>query len=308
MAVRLLMRLGWVRLASQMLSLSLWLIFSLVALQQGGINAPVIRNYIIVILIAGLLSGWRSAIGFSGLCLLSVLLMHMAQVLGLLPSPMPLVPSAVLMSLVITITLAGILVSLATRGTDDALRKSQESLLVAQEVAHLGSFERDFRTGEGRWSNEIYRMLGVSPEECEPTYENFLKYVHPDDVKYLEDAATEGVSKASTQGFDYRIIRPSGEVRTLYTQGETFADESGTPIRLVGTLLDITERKAIEEALRESEKTTKALVNAHTGVSILLDPDSEPCSFPAILNSSKRRASGLAREYLFSKSPSELLT
>ncbi len=61
--IRFLMRRGWVWLASQILSLSLWLVFSLVTLGQGGINSPLIRNYIIVIVVAGLLSGWRSAIG-----------------------------------------------------------------------------------------------------------------------------------------------------------------------------------------------------------------------------------------------------
>jgi len=121
------MRLGRVWAAAHILSLSLWLVFSLVALGQSGTNSPVIRNYIIVIIVAGLLSGWRSAILFSGLCLLSVLLIYMAQVLWLWPPQIPRVRSANegLIGLLISITLAGILVSLATHGMEQAFRRAR---------------------------------------------------------------------------------------------------------------------------------------------------------------------------------------
>ena len=55
--------------------------------------------------------------------------------------------------------------------------------MAAQEVAHFGSFERNLETGEGWWSDEVYRILGISPGKDEPTFKNFLKYVHPEDLE-----------------------------------------------------------------------------------------------------------------------------
>ena len=137
---------------------------------------------------------------------------------------------------------------------EDALRAHQDSLVVAQKVAHFGSFERDFMTHQNWWSDEYYRILGVSRQECEASYDNFLKYIHPEDVGKLDELNAEALSGAGTFQLEYRIIRPSGEVRTLYGQVKTFADESGTPIRMVGTLLDLTERKQLEEQLLQAQK------------------------------------------------------
>ena len=94
----------------------------------------------------------------------------------------------------------------------------------------------------------------MSHQECEASYDNFLKYIHPEDVGKLDELNAEALSGAGTFQLEYRIIRPSGEVRTLYGQVKTFADESGTPIRMVGTLLDLTERKQLEEQLLQAQK------------------------------------------------------
>ncbi len=136
----------------------------------------------------------------------------------------------------------------------EALRKSEESLLLAQEVAHFGSFERNLKTNKGWWSDEMYRILGVSRQECEPTFENIMSYVHPEDLEPLKAASAEAIVKTGTYRSDYRIIRPSGECRTLYCQVKIFVDESGTPIRTIGTLLDITELKKLEQQLLQSQK------------------------------------------------------
>jgi len=137
---------------------------------------------------------------------------------------------------------------------EEALRKIQESLLLTQEIAHFGSFERDLKTNKGWWSNEMYRILGISRQEWESTFENFISCVHPEDVEHLKAANAEQTVKGGIYRYDYRIIRPSGECRTLYAQVKIFVDESGTPIRKVGTVLDITERKQLEKQLLQAQK------------------------------------------------------
>ena len=129
----------------------------------------------------------------------------------------------------------------------EALAKSREALLAAQEIAHFGSVEHDFRTGKSRWSDEFHKIMGVSRQECEPTLENYLQYVHPEDVEPLKKAIASAVSQEGTARHEYRIIRPSGEVRTIYNQTRTFFDEVGNPLRQIGTSLDITEFNAATE-------------------------------------------------------------
>jgi PAS domain-containing protein len=91
----------------------------------------------------------------------------------------------------------------------EALRRSEERLLAAQEVAHFGSFERNLQTGAGWWSDEVYRILGLSRQECEPTFDHYLSCVHPEDLEYVKARAFEGNQKADINRSECRIIRPS---------------------------------------------------------------------------------------------------
>jgi PAS domain S-box-containing protein len=141
----------------------------------------------------------------------------------------------------------------------EALRRSEERLLAAQEVAHFGSFERNLQTGAGWWSDEVYRILGLSRQECEPTFDHYLSCVHPEDLERVKARAFEGNQKADINRSECRIIRPSGEIRTVYNQVKTFKDESGTPIRTVGTILDITERKQAEREIQQGHTQLLAL-------------------------------------------------
>ena len=141
----------------------------------------------------------------------------------------------------------------------EALRRSEERLLAAQEVAHFGSFERNLQTGAGWWSDEIYRILGVSRQECEPTFDHYLSCIHPEDLERVKAATSRASEMAGTHRQDYRIIRPSGEIRTVYNQVRIFHDESGTPIRWVGTILDITERKQAEREIQQGHTQLLAL-------------------------------------------------
>ncbi len=129
---------------------------------------------------------------------------------------------------------------------EEALRASAASLAEAQRIAHLGDWDLDLTTRELRWSDEIYRIVGVAPGAFAPTPEHLLGVVHPDDRAGLAAALTAGRPYRR----DYRIRRPNGAERTLHTRAEVVRDAGGRAVRLRGTLQDITERVRAEEALR----------------------------------------------------------
>jgi PAS domain S-box-containing protein len=139
-----------------------------------------------------------------------------------------------------------------TEETLAALRNSEAMLKRAQRLAHVGSTLRNLRSGEGEWSDEAYRIFGVTRENWIPTTENFLAMIHPEDRAKV--AATLDLSGQAVAPIECRIIRPDGSIRVLYRDNEIIRDEAGDPLYLAGTIQDITERKNTEEQLRQSQK------------------------------------------------------
>jgi len=136
------------------------------------------------------------------------------------------------------------------RRAEEALRKSQAGLAEAQRMAHLGNWEWDPRTGELYWSDETFRIYGYEPQSFVPTFEKLLEVVHPDDRKMLGRALEGALEEDRPYDFEHRIVKPNGEVRVVHRQAEVVRDESGEPMRMVGTVHDVTERKALEEQLQ----------------------------------------------------------
>jgi PAS domain S-box-containing protein len=138
---------------------------------------------------------------------------------------------------------------------EEALRRSETGLKKSQEIAHLGSWELDLVNNRLSWSDEVYRIFGLQPQEFGANYEAFLEAVHPDD-RAAVDAAYSGSIREGRDTFEieHRVVRKSnGEVRFVQEKCEHFRDDSGRITRSVGIVHDITERKHAEEALRESK-------------------------------------------------------
>jgi len=140
------------------------------------------------------------------------------------------------------------------------LEHSEARLLNAQRVARMGSWEWNIATDDLYWSDEIYRIFGLSPQEFGATYEAFLASVHPDDREFVQQRVDAAVHDNAEYHIDHRIKLPSGEVRHVHEQGEFTRDANGAPVRMVGTVTDITERKRAEEAHRLDEARLEALV------------------------------------------------
>lgn len=129
---------------------------------------------------------------------------------------------------------------------EEELRRSYERLTAAQRIGKIGTKETDLQTGTSFWSEETYRILGLEPGAIEPTAESFKSFVHPEDIA-LYDALSSDMRSRSDE---YRIVRPDGEVRWVHRQADVIRDEEGQPLRLLATMQDITERRRLEDELR----------------------------------------------------------
>jgi PAS domain S-box-containing protein len=143
---------------------------------------------------------------------------------------------------------------------EEALQRTHNTLVEAQKIAHLGSFEYGAVTQTTVWSEEEYRIYGLDPAGPSPTYDEMLNTcVHPDDAALLHESFTKAMQSCSVYELDHRIVRPDGSVRWVYDLAYPYLDEQGKLLRYVGTTLDITSRKQSEAALLASEARLQAV-------------------------------------------------
>ncbi len=128
------------------------------------------------------------------------------------------------------------------------LQKSEESLKKAQEVANMGSWEFDLNSNKTYWSDELYRIYGVNPQDCKPSHELFLSMVHMDDKKKIEEFFYQDRTDNKVYEIEFRLVKPDGEERIIYNQFVIDFDDAGKPARMTGINMDITERKRAEES------------------------------------------------------------
>lgn len=147
---------------------------------------------------------------------------------------------------------------------EDELREKETSLAEAQRIARMGNWEWNIRTNVIKWSDEIYRIFGLAPWDFNGTVEAFLSHVHPDDKDFVKQAIDDAVYKREPYSIDHSILLPNGQERIVHEQGEVEYDDKGKPVRMVGTINDITERKIMEGELRKHRDNLEELVKERT--------------------------------------------
>jgi len=158
---------------------------------------------------------------------------------------------------------------------EEALRENEQRLKRSQEIARLGSWELDLVNNRLTWSDEVYRIFGLLPQEFGATYEAFLEAVHPNDRAAVDAAYSGSVREGrDTYEIEHRVVKKStGEIRIVLEKCEHIRDASGRIIRSIGMVHDITERKRAEEALRESEERYRILFETSPDAIALVDLD-----------------------------------
>ena len=149
---------------------------------------------------------------------------------------------------------------------EEALRESKDNLDKAQKVAHVGNWSRDLKTGQSKWSDEMYRTLGLTPGIPEhPTHEYFLSRVHPDDRDHIESMIKKAVEERGSFEYEFRTVPINGSERIIHSRGEVECDDAGVPVRRFGINQDITETRKLQAQVQEVQKT-EAIVTLAGGI------------------------------------------
>ena len=138
---------------------------------------------------------------------------------------------------------------------EQSLEQHRALLEKAQEVAHIGSWVSEL-DGSDRlsWSKETRRILGVPTGESASRSNALSEFVHPDDRDAVRRTSQAAATFQQPYDIEHRIVRPDGTIRWVHTKADVVLDADGRSIRMVGTIQDITERRALEEQLRQSQK------------------------------------------------------
>ena len=136
---------------------------------------------------------------------------------------------------------------------EQSLKKAQDRLEEAQRAAHLGNWAWDAVKDEITGSEEFYRLFDVAPEVV-VKFSQFVERLHPDDRERVQRDVADALKQDRPYDTDYRVRLSDGGWREIIARGRVFAASDGKAVRMVGTCLDVTERKRMEVALRESEQ------------------------------------------------------
>lgn len=131
-----------------------------------------------------------------------------------------------------------------------ALTESEERLKEAQRIARIGSWNWDIVNNTLHWSDEIYRIFGLKPQEFGATYEAFLNSVHPDDREFVKESVRKALFEQAPYSIDHRILLSDGTMQKIvHEQAAVSFDAQGHPTRMVGTVQDVTEHRRAEQAI-----------------------------------------------------------
>lgn len=276
--VQALMRKGHVRVAIGVLLFAGWVAMTWIASQVEGVSDVAVVCYFLILLGAGYLLGWWAVILLTGLTILAVWGLALLEVTGLI-QPVPGNPIRIAVDLTIIFILASLEIyfvvtalrrSLASakeelkerQKVEAVLREERGKLSLALTASKMETWEWEIEAGTISWSSGIEAMFGMERGQFDGKYETYLSLVHPQDRPNIQQSVERALSDDSySYVIEHRFLVKDGEIRWLEGRGKVYRDWNGKPIRMVGTVVDITDRKHGEA---ERERLIRELAAKNT--------------------------------------------
>jgi PAS domain S-box-containing protein len=155
---------------------------------------------------------------------------------------------------------------------ENALRQSEEQRRLTMDFTHIGSWNWNIVENTMEWNDNHARLLGLVPSEIESSYQTWRERVHPEDIERVEQAVAEALENRTDYEAEYRVMHPNGSIHWLVGRGRGIYNQTGQPVRMLGVILDISDRKRAEEASILEERNRMAreihdtLAQAFTGI------------------------------------------
>lgn len=142
-------------------------------------------------------------------------------------------------------------IEIELKSAKEKAENNEKRLNEAQNLAHIGSWELDLTSNNLVWSDEVFNIFGCKPQEFAATYEAFLSFVYPEDRDYVNNSYLNHINTRIPYDIIHRILLPTGEIKYVNEKCRSDFDDQGKPIRSIGTVQDITEKKIAEEEIKK---------------------------------------------------------
>ncbi|MDB9512274.1 PAS domain S-box protein [Kamptonema animale CS-326] len=165
--------------------------------------------------------------------------------------------------------------------TEAALAKSEEQLRLTLDFTHIGTWDWNVPTNEVNWNDNHFRLLGVERQQASDPYQLWRKAIHPEDLDRIEQALSNALFQHTDYEAEYRVVYPDGTVRWLVGKGRGIYNEAGEPLRMLGVIFDVSDRKLAEQRLELQAVITRSmgegicLVRADNGLFVYTNPKFE---------------------------------
>lgn len=184
------------------------------------------------------------------------------------------------------------------RLAEQALKRSERNLNEAQRIADMGNWRLDLTNGHLEWSEGIFRIFDIDPDQFAASYEAFLETIHPLDRDKVNQAYTRSVKNHTPYDIVHRLLLKDGTLKYVHERCETWYDDDGTPLRSIGTVQDVTKQVLAEERLRQA-----AAVIDNTGEAVVIT-DTNNCIVS--VNPAFSEITGYAEMEVLGKNPNLL--
>jgi PAS domain S-box-containing protein len=188
-----------------------------------------------------------------------------------------------------------------------ALSKSEEQLRLTLEFNHIGLWDWDIATDKLIWNDKHFRLLGLNPEISKANYQLWRNGVHPDDIGQVEQIISQALKQHTNYEAEYRVIYPNGEIHWLAAKGQGIYNAADQPIRMLGIVIDISERKQAQQALQEKETFLRSIYDGVAQPIFVVDVVNDNFRYVG-LNHAHEEMTGLRSDELQSKTPEQVFS